>query len=104
MSSSYGNFSVMSKTTDSEGSCAFVFNAPQTTAQLSVIITANVTKNGYMDGGNQTTITVTPKIGEAEGGWPITTILLIIIPIAIVVIVAVLIKLKIITVTSEEEF
>jgi hypothetical protein len=103
MSSSYGDFSVMSKTTDSEGSCAFVFNAPQTTAQLSVIITANVTKNGYMDGGNQTMITVTPEIAEAEGGWPITTILLIIIPIAIVVIVLVLIKLKIITVTSEEE-
>jgi hypothetical protein len=103
MLSNYGNFSVMSKTTDSEGSCTFVFNAPQTTSQLSVIITANVTKNGYMDGGNQTTITVTPKIAEAEGGWPITTILLIIIPIAIVVIVVVLVKLKIITVTSEEE-
>jgi hypothetical protein len=103
VSSSHGNFLVMSKTTDPEGSCAFVFNSPQTTAQLSVIITANVTKNGYMDEGSQTTITVTPKIAEAEGGWPITTILLIIIPIAIVVIVAVLIKLKVITVTSEEE-
>lgn len=104
MSSGDGNFPVPTGTTDSEGSCTFVFNAPQTTVQLPVVITVNVTRNGYIDGGNQTTITVTPKtVAGAEGGWSITIILLIVIPVVIVVIVAVLIKLKVITVSFEEK-
>ncbi|MGC9345577.1 MAG: right-handed parallel beta-helix repeat-containing protein, partial [Candidatus Bathyarchaeales archaeon] len=104
MSSSAGDFSVMTKTTDSTGSCTFVFNAPQTTVQLPIVITANVTKSGYTSGENQTTITVTPETTtETQGGWPITTILLIVIPIAILVVVVVLVKLKIITVSAEEE-
>jgi len=104
MSSGEGNFSVITKTTNSTGICTFIFNAPQTTAQLSITITANVTKNGYVDGGNQTAITVNPKTApQAEGGWPITTILLIIIPIIIAVVVVILIKLKIIVLSAEEE-
>jgi hypothetical protein len=104
VSSREGNFSIITKTTDSTGTCTFVFDAPQTTEQIFVVITANVTKNGYVDGGNQTTITVNPKtVPQAEGGWPITTILLIIIPIIIAVIVVILIKLKIITFSPEEE-
>ena len=100
MSSSDGNFSVMTRTTDSNGHCAFIFNAPKTTAQLTIRMTANVTKNGYMDGEHQTTITVTPKaVEEAEGGWPITIMLLILIPVVIVVIVAILIKKEVITVS-----
>ena len=104
MSSSDGNFSVITKTTNSTGICTFIFNAPQTTAQLSITITANVTRNGYIDGGNQTAITVNPKtVPQAEGGWPITTILLIIIPIIIAVVVVILIKLKIIVISAGEE-
>ena len=104
MFSSDGNFSVTNGTTDSQGRCTFVFNAPKTITQLPIIITANATKNGYISGENQTTITVTPEtLPETGGGWPITTILLIIIPIAIVVIVLVLIKLKIIMLFVEEE-
>jgi parallel beta-helix repeat protein len=104
MSSSDGNFSVTSRTTDSDGRCIFVFNAPKTMVQLSTSITANATKNGYISEEGQTTITVIPEtLPETGGGWPITTILLIIIPIAIVVIVLVLIKLKIITLSVEEE-
>jgi hypothetical protein len=104
VSSREGNFSVITKTTDSTGTCTFVFNAPQTTEQISTIITANVTKIGYIDGGNQTTITVNPKtVPQAEGGWPITTILLIIIPIIIAVVVVILIKLKIIVISAGEE-
>jgi len=98
MSSSDGNFSVMIRTTDSNGHCEFILNTPKTTAQLTIMITANVTKNGYMDGGNQTTITVTPKT-VPEGGWSITMILLILIPVVIVVIVAILIKKEVITVS-----
>jgi hypothetical protein len=103
VSSREGNFSVITKTTDTTGTCTFVFDAPQTTEQTSIVITANVTKNGYIDRGNQTAITVNPKtVPQAEGGWPITTILLIIIPIIIAVVVVILIKLKIIVLSTEE--
>jgi len=102
-SSREGNFSVITNTTDSTGTCTFVFDAPQTTEQLSIVITANVAKNGYIDGGNQTAIIVNPKTAsQAEGGWPITTILLIIIPIIIAVVVVILIKLKIIVLSTEQ--
>jgi len=104
ISSSDGNFSTITGVTDSDGYCTFIFNAPETTMQLPVAITANVTKNGYINGGNQTTITVIPKtIAETGGGWSIMTILLIIIPIAIAVIVIVLVKLKIIAFSFREE-
>jgi hypothetical protein len=98
--SSDGTFSVASGTTDLEGRCILLFNAPRTTAQLSIIVTANGTKNGYISGENETTITVTPETG---GGWPLMTILLIIIPIAIAVIIFVLVKLKVITFSGGEE-
>jgi co-chaperonin GroES (HSP10) len=101
--SSNGSFSITTKTTSPTGICTFIFNAPQTTAQLSITITANVTKNGCIDGGNQTAITVNPKTApQTEGGWPITTILLIIIPIIIAAVVVILIKLKIIVLSTEE--
>jgi len=104
MSSTDGNFEVMTKTTDSTGTCTFIFYAPQTPTDLSVNITANVNKNGYIAEGEQTTIKVTPKTTpQAEGGWPISTILLIIIPIAIAVVIVILIKLKIIVVSFKEE-
>ena len=102
ISSTYGDFSVTTKTTSPSGTCTFIYNAPQTTVQLSVIITVNVTKNGYINGENQTTIIVTPAI-QPEEGWPLTTILLIIIPVIIAVVVVILIKLKIIVITTEEE-
>jgi len=102
MFSSDGNFSVTNGITDSAGHCAFVFNAPKTMEQLLITITANATKFGYISAENQATITVIPETPET-GGWPITTILLIVIPIAVVVIVLVLIKLKIIMVSVEEE-
>jgi hypothetical protein len=100
MSSSDGHFPVMIRTTDSSGYCAFIFNAPKTTVQLTIGITANVTKNGYIDGEDQTTITVGPEaVDEVEGGWSITIILLILIPVVIVVIVAILIRKEVITVS-----
>jgi hypothetical protein len=99
-----GNFSGTTAITDVNGSCTFIFNAPITTAQISAVITANATKNGFISAGNQTTITIAPEAPpQAEGAWPWWTILLIVIPVVIVVIVLVLIKLKIITVSTEEE-
>jgi parallel beta-helix repeat protein len=104
MSSTYCNFSVSTNMTDSEGYCTFIFSAPRTNVQLTDTIVANATKNGYVDCGNKTTITVTPApTEETIGGWPIIMILLIIIPIAIVVVLVVLIKLKVITFSTQEE-
>lgn len=103
-SPTFGNFTETAGTTDQTGTALFTFYAPQTTSQLLIPITANVTKNGYADNANQTTIIVTPEtISQTGGGWPLTTILLIVIPIVIAVIVAVLIKLKIIAISLGEE-
>jgi hypothetical protein len=102
ISSTYGDFTTITGTTSQTGACTFNFNAPKTTTDLLVIITVNVTKNGYIDAGSQTTITVVPETASS-GGWPLITILLILIPIIIAVIVVVLIKLKIIVISSKEE-
>jgi parallel beta-helix repeat protein len=102
LSSSQGNLSATTGLTDSNGYCTFIFNAPRTTEQIpQIIIIANATKNGYIGAENQTIITVTAEVGE--GGWPLTTILLIIIPVVIVAVVAVLIKLKVIALSVKEE-
>jgi hypothetical protein len=104
MSVDNGNFSGTTAITDVNGSCTFIFNAPITTTQLSAVIRANATKNGFISAGSQTTMNIMPEAPpQAEGGWPWWTILLIVIPIVVVVIVVVLIKLKIITVSAKEE-
>jgi hypothetical protein len=97
VSADAGNFSATTGFTDSNGYCRFVFNAPSTSKELPVSIAANVTKSGYQNGANQTTLIVIPKtVVETGGGWSTMTLLLVIIAVAIVVIVvAVLIKLKI---------
>ena len=104
MSAEAGNFSSTTGFTDSNGNCTFVFNAPKTTVQLPVLIVANVSKNGYVDGGNQTKIDIVPEASaETEGGFPLITVLLIIIPIVIAIVIVVLIKLKVIVISVKEE-
>jgi len=103
ISSSYGTFDSVTKTTDSTGVCTFVFYAPQTASDLLVNITANVTKNGYIDSVGQTIVTVTKATSQGEGGFPWLIVLLIAIPVAIALIVVALIKLKIIVISGEEE-
>jgi hypothetical protein len=99
-----GNFSSTTGLTDVNGTCSFVYNAPSTTVQLTVAISANVTKNGYVANASQTTINVIPVTPtHNEGGFPWVTMLLIIIPVAIAIIVLVLIKLKVIVVSAGEE-
>jgi hypothetical protein len=102
ISSTYGDFTTTTQTTDLTGTCMFSFKAPKTATDLLVTITVNVTKNGYIDAGSQTTITVIPET-TPSGGWSLITVLLILIPIIIVVIVIILIKLKIIVISSGEE-
>jgi hypothetical protein len=103
ISSNCGNFAAKTAMTDSSGHCAFLFNAPRTTSQLSAVITATVMKNGFVNSMNQTMINVTPEVIQTVGGLPLTTLLLIIIPIIIVVIVVVLIKLKVLSISYKEE-
>jgi hypothetical protein len=104
ISTNLGNFSSTTGLTDANGTCSFVFNAPSTNVQLPVAIVANVTKNGYIGNGSQTTIDVIPAtVTHNEGGLPVLTMLLIIIPVIIAVIVVVLIKLKVIVVSTGQE-
>jgi hypothetical protein len=104
ISSNVGNFSTASGLTDADGNCGFLFHAPKTTVPLSAVVVANVTKNGYMESGNQTEIDIAPEVvPETQGGLPLITMLLIVvIPIAIAIVVIVLIKLKVIVVSTEE--
>jgi hypothetical protein len=104
ISSDAGSFNVTSMLTNGQGICDFIFAAPYTVVQIYVTVTANVTKNGYVDGGNQTQIVVNPKtVPPGEGGWPLMTILLILIPVIIaVVVIIVLIKFKVVTVSSSD--
>jgi len=99
-----GNFSSTTGLTDVNGTYSFVYNAPSTTVQLTVAISANVTKNGYVANASQTTISVIPVTPtHNEEGFPWVTMLLIIIPVIIAVIVVILIKLKVIVVSTGEE-
>ncbi|MGQ9507267.1 MAG: right-handed parallel beta-helix repeat-containing protein [Candidatus Bathycorpusculaceae bacterium] len=98
-----GTIPITTNWTDINGYCTFVYNAPQTATSLTVNITANATKYGYMSAEEQVSITVNPEAKPSEG-WPWTTILLIVlIPAIIAVVVVVLIKLKIIEVSAGEE-
>jgi hypothetical protein len=103
VSSTAGNFTETTNTTDQTGTATFTFNAPLTASQLFIPITANVTKNGYADGTSKIAIIVIPQISQTGGGWPWMTILLVVIPILIVVIVVLLIKLKIVSISFEEK-
>jgi len=61
ISSDSGSFDNNYAITDENGVCTFSFTAPQTTTQVDVTITATATKTGYVDGQDQTVITVDPK-------------------------------------------
>jgi len=104
ISTNLGNFSSTTGLTNVNGTCSFVFNAPWTTVQLPVVMTANVTKNGYIGNGTQTTINIVPAPApQSHGGFPMLTIILILIPVIIAVIVVVLVKMKVIVVSTGEE-
>ena len=102
-SDSGGSFSQITGITDSIGSVIFAFTAPQVNTALTLTLTVNATKIGYISEENQIVMTITPEpTPETVGGLPVTTILMILIPIVLVVIVAILIKLKIISIGLKE--
>ena len=102
--SSHGNFSTLNGLTDSKGYCRFIFNAPETAAQLSVTVKADAAKNGFIGTEKQVMLTIIPEtqISGGGGGFPIGMLLLIIVPVVIAVVIVVLVKLKIIMVYEEE--
>jgi hypothetical protein len=59
-----GTFSSKTGETNTDGSFFSVFTAPSVTENITCIITANATKTEYLNGQNQTQITVSPSIGD----------------------------------------
>ncbi len=104
MSAQYGSFPNSTGLTNTDGACQFTYEAPRTTFELTETIVVNATKQGYLTKANQTEVTVTAEMPQGtDGGWPLTTILLILIPIVAAVIIVVLVKTKVIQFSSEEE-
>jgi hypothetical protein len=100
----HGSFSNKNGTTDSQGTWTLYFYAPQTTVQEITNITASVSKEGYVNGANQTSITVNAAASpNASGGFSILMLLLIIIPIVIVIVLVVFVKKRVITFSSRDE-
>ena len=95
---SLSNGDVMTGVTDMDGNCFFTLNSSQTSAKV-LNMTAEVTKNGYTQGQQASSVSIV----QSEGGLPLLTIILLMIPIMVVVVVAVLIKLKVMVVSTEEE-
>ena len=102
ISSNYGIFSTTTGITDANGQCTFVYQAPNTTQQLSILITANASKNGYSSFESQTTAYVVPPPADSSGLlW--TLLLVIVVPIVVIVVVFVLVKLKMLSISFGEE-
>jgi parallel beta-helix repeat protein len=57
-----GVLTPQSASTDAEGWLQFTYQAPQTFTQLSVTLTATITKIGYWSGSDQVQLSVAPKI------------------------------------------
>jgi parallel beta-helix repeat protein len=60
-SNSTGGFSQTTEVTDANGTCTFVFTAPQTSTLIEINITATATKSGYLDGQGQALLAVQPN-------------------------------------------
>ncbi|HVP40627.1 MAG TPA: right-handed parallel beta-helix repeat-containing protein [Candidatus Krumholzibacteriaceae bacterium] len=61
-SNSTGRFDQTSGVTGTNGTCTFVFTAPQTSTQLEINIAATATKSSYLDGQGQALLTIEPKV------------------------------------------
>ena len=80
----------------SNGTCYLFFYAPRTDVSKTVNITVTVTKAGYVDASNQTSLNVNAAVTSGGNGWSIFMLLLIIVPVAVIVVVVVLLKMKVI--------
>jgi parallel beta-helix repeat protein len=101
-----GDFSNSTGLTDYNGDLQMMFTAPQTPNLIGITISATASMTGYVNGQNQTSLTVNPPAGQGAGtilGLSLTTLLLIIVPVIVVVVVVVLIKKRIIVFSRGEE-
>ena len=101
-----GQFSNATGLTDANGEFTMIFTAPQTAELVGITISASANKDGYVNGQNQTSLTVNPAPAQGIGtlfGLSLTTLLLIIIPVIVVVVVVILIKKKVIVFSRGEE-
>jgi hypothetical protein len=80
----------------SNGTCYLFFYAPRTDVSKTINITVTVTKAGYVDASNQTSLNVDAAVTSGGNGWSIFMLLLIIVPVAVIVVVVVLLKMKVI--------
>lgn len=97
-----GTFAETSALTSLDGRCDFTFWAPRASEPISITVTVNAAKFGYVEAVEQISLQVIP---EVAGGIPWLTILLILIPVVLVIVLVVLIKLGVISVSfgGEEE-
>jgi hypothetical protein len=100
VSSGEGTFAATTGTTDNNGTCVFTFTAPDTSTEFSLAIMAKATKNGYLDGQGQISITVSPASSSLLS---LPVIIAIIAVILVIVIVLILIKLKVIVISQKGE-
>jgi len=101
-----GEFSNSTGLTDYNGDLQMMFTAPQTPNLIGITISATASMTGYVNGQNQTSLTVNPVAGQGGGtilGLSLTTLLLIIVPVIVVVVVVILIKKRIIVFSRGEE-
>jgi hypothetical protein len=97
ISSSEGNLTAQTGSTDADGYFKSSLIAPQATTELNISITATATKSGYLDGTGQAQLVVNPEVvgpGPSGSGSILTTILLVLIPVVVVAVAAVLIIRK----------
>jgi len=95
-----GGFTVTSGTTNENGDCIFTFTAPETSTEFALGITAKATKDGYLDGQGQTSITLRPG-GPFFLSLPV--IIAIVAVILVIVVVLILIKMKVIVIGHKGE-
>jgi len=94
----------LSQYTNSSGLCMFTFTAPETTTKLTLTITITASKDGYIETQKILYLNVLPTVGPQGGGFPLTTLLIIMaVILAIIVIIALLIRFKIIEITWGEK-
>jgi len=95
-----GTFALPTGNTNATGYCVFTFTAAETSIEFSQAITANATKNGYLDGQGRVWITVSP----VSHSWLSLPVIIAMLAMILVIVVAlILIKLKIIVISSRGE-
>jgi parallel beta-helix repeat protein len=104
ISTTHGSLSNSSGTTDGKGLLTLFLYPPEAVVAEIANITVSVTKNGYTEATNRTSVTINiAPSPQTKGGISILELLMIIVPIAIVIVFVVLVKKKIIRFSANDE-